>query len=63
LLLQKFQAVSQVASVRATTGTRLAADLLHGMYDTTFLAMHTLKGGNSAKEALDPAFVAALIGM
>jgi len=41
LLLQKFQTVSQVASVRATTGICMAADLLHGMYDTTFLAAHT----------------------
>jgi len=36
---------------------------MHGMYDTMFLAGHTLKGGNSEKEALDPAFVAALIAM
>jgi len=39
----------------------MAADILHGMLDTAYLASHTLTGGNATKTSLDRALVSAIL--
>ena len=52
----------QAALQRTQCASKMAADILHGMFTKEFLASHTIAGGNSAEKSLDPELVPALIG-
>lgn len=62
-LLQAFEgALKRSFSQPKMTASQLVNDLLHGMFNTDYLAQHTVAGRNTAKAALDPDVVQAVSG-
>jgi len=59
---KSFETAVRSAQRRAVSASKMACDILHGMFDTQYLAMHTIAGGNSAKTAIDPALLQKIIG-
>lgn len=61
-LFQQVQTVIATALRRAQSGTKMAADIMHGLFTWEQMASHTIAGGNSSKAAFDPDLVQQIIG-
>ena len=62
LLLQQVQNAIDAAQRRAQSATKMACDIMHGIFSQQHLASHTVAGGNSSKAALNRDLVRQIIG-
>ena len=51
-----------MSECRAPTASKMATDILHGTFSLSYLATHTIAGGNSNKDLTDQDVVQGVIG-